>query len=54
MDGEPKASTMHHGTLYLKVNDQVRGMWTKDIAGNNQKAGKQWSGVRVRTGFDSM
>lgn len=54
MDGDPKTPAVHHGPLYLQVNDSVREMWTKDIAGNDQKAGQQWSGERVRTGFDSM
>lgn len=54
MDGEPKAFTVHNGTLYLNVNEKVRGMRARDIAGNDQKAGKGWSGVRVRSGFDSM
>jgi len=54
LDGDPAAFTVHNGTLYLNVNQNVKGMWAKDIAGNNKKADMNWSKVAVHRGFDSM
>ena len=53
-DGDPKAFTIHNGTLYLNVDAKVKGMWSKDIPGNEKKAMKNWAGVSARKAFDKM
>lgn len=54
LDGDPDAYTVSNGTLYLNVNPKVRGMWAKDIAGNEVKAKKNWAEVKGHGGFDTM
>jgi YHS domain-containing protein len=54
LDGDPAAFTVANGKLFLNVNQNVKGMWAKDIAGNNKKADTNWSKVAVHRGFDSM
>lgn len=54
LDGDPAAFTVANGKLFLNVNPNVKGMWAKDIAGNNKKADTNWSKVAVHRGFDSM
>jgi YHS domain-containing protein len=54
LDGDPAAFTMINGRLFLNVNDKVRGMWAKDVAGNEVKAQKKWPEVRTHSGFDAM
>lgn len=54
LDGDPAAFTVANGRLFLNVNEKVRGMWAKDIAGNEVKAQKNWGQVRAHSGFDSM
>ena len=54
LDGDPAAYTVSNGTLYLNVTPKVRGMWAKDIAGNEVKAKKNWAEVKGHAGFDTM
>ena len=54
LNGDPRAFTVHEGKLYLNVDEKVRGMWSKDIAGNEKKAAKNWAAVAAHGGFDKM
>jgi YHS domain-containing protein len=39
---DPMAWTIVDGKLYLNYNNDVKGMWSKDIPGNIKKADKIW------------
>lgn len=51
---DPNAFTISGGQLFLNVNKDVQAMFSKDVAGNNTKAGQNWAKVQARTGFDKM
>jgi len=54
LDVDPTAFTVHEGRLFVNVDTKVRGMWAKDVNGNNTKADRNWAEVSTRTTFDKM
>lgn len=54
LDVDPAAFTVHEGRLFVNVDANVRGMWAKDVAGNNTKADTKWAEVSARKAFDKM
>lgn len=54
LPADPAAFSVVNGRLFLNVNQEVKGMWSKDVAGNNAKANRNWAKVKDRSGFDSM
>lgn len=46
---DPTAFTVVNGKLYLNYNEEVRRMWSADIAGFVAKADKNWPSVAKQT-----
>ena len=54
LDGDPAAFSVVNGRLFLNVNQDVRGMWSRDVEGNEAKAQRNWTRVASARGFDRM
>ncbi len=54
LDGDPAAFSVVNGRLFLNVNQDVRGMWARDVEGNETKAQRNWTRVASVRGFDRM
>ena len=45
-DGDPRYWKIVDGRLYLNLNGDIQGEWSKDITGNITKADTNWASIR--------
>lgn len=45
VDVDPEAWTIHEGRLYLNVSQEIREVWSRDIAGYVERADRTWPGL---------
>ena len=46
LDGDPSVFWLKDETLYLFLNEEVRGKFTQDETGNLQKTSENWPALR--------
>lgn len=49
---DPNVWEIVDGTLYLNLDNKVKGLWGKDIPGNISKADKQWMDIHNKKPSD--
>jgi YHS domain-containing protein len=50
--GDPNVWEIVDGRLYLNLDTRIKGIWSKDIAGNLKKAEGAWSRIRDQAPAD--
>lgn len=44
--GDPNVWEVVDGRLYLNLDNKIKGLWVKDVAGNIRKANRNWPRIR--------